>query len=143
MTYLLDTNTCIGWLRENQPQIVARIQAQTQTDIVLCSVVMGELLFGVERSDPAQRANTGMRVDQLRQQFMSLPFDDAAAEQYGRIRADLTGRGLLICHTLRLKSPAVVRAARPGDRPQVAASRLASPDMDLPSSNCRRAARSG
>lgn len=96
MIYLLDTNTCIGWLRQNQPQIVARIQAQSPTDIVLCSVVVGELLFGVERSDPAQRANTGVRVEQLRQQFTSLPFDDAAAEQYGRIRADLTGRGLVI-----------------------------------------------
>ena len=65
MTYLLDTNTCIGWLRQNQPQIVARIQAQAQTDIVLCSVVVGELLFGVQRSDPAQRANTALRVEQL------------------------------------------------------------------------------
>jgi tRNA(fMet)-specific endonuclease VapC len=96
VTYLLDTNTCIGWLRQNQPQIVARIQAQAQADIVLCSVVVGELLFGVERSDPIHRAKNGVRVDQLRQQFASLPFDDAAAEQYGRIRADLTGRGLLI-----------------------------------------------
>lgn len=41
MTYLLDTNTCIGWLRQNQPQIVARIQAQSQTDIVLCSDTNG------------------------------------------------------------------------------------------------------
>jgi len=96
VTYLLDTNTCIGWLRQNQPQIVARIQAQAQTDIVLCSVVVGELLFGVERSDPAHRANSGVRVEQLRKQFTSLPFDDAAAERYGRIRADLTARGLLI-----------------------------------------------
>ena len=37
-----------------------------------------------------------MRVEQLRQQFLSLPFDDAAAEHYGRIRADLTARGLTI-----------------------------------------------
>ncbi len=96
MTYLLDTNTCIGWLRQNQPQVVARMQAQTQTDIVLCSVVVAELLFGVQRSDPAQRANTGLRVEQLRQQFVSLPFDDAAAERYGRIRADLTAQGLVI-----------------------------------------------
>ena len=96
MTYLLDTNTCIGWLRQSQPQIVARIQAQAQADIVLCSVVVGELLFGVQRSDLAHRANTGLRVEQLRQQFTSLPFDDAAAEQYSRIRADLTERGLLI-----------------------------------------------
>ena len=96
MTYLLDTNTCIGWLRQNQPQIVARIQAQAQSDIVLCSVVVAELWFGVERSDPVHRANNGLRVQQLRQQFTSLPFDDVAAEHYGRIRADLTGRGLLI-----------------------------------------------
>jgi predicted nucleic acid-binding protein len=71
VTYQLDTNTCIGWLRQNQPQIVARIQAQAQTDIVLCSVVVGELLFGVERSDPVHRANTGLRVEQLRRQFAS------------------------------------------------------------------------
>jgi tRNA(fMet)-specific endonuclease VapC len=94
--YLLDTNTCIGWLRQNQPQIVARIQAQAQSDIVLCSVVVAEMLFGVERSDPAHRANTALRVGQLRQQFVSLPFDDAAAVWYGRIRADLTAQGLLI-----------------------------------------------
>ena len=96
MTYLLDSNTCIGWLRQNQPQIVARIQAQIPTDIVLCSVVVAELLFGVERSDPAHRANTALRVEQLRQQYRSLPFDDAAAEPYGRIRADLTARGQTI-----------------------------------------------
>ena len=42
MTYLLDTNTCIGWLRQNQLQIVARIQAQTPTDMVSCSVVVAE-----------------------------------------------------------------------------------------------------
>ena len=96
MTYLLDTNTCIGWLRQNQPQVVARIQAQTPTDIILCSVVVAELLFGVERSDPAHRANTALRVEQLRQQFRSLAFDDAAAEPYGRIRADLTARGQTI-----------------------------------------------
>lgn len=96
MKYLLDTNTCIGWLRQNQPQLVGRIQAQAQSEIVLCSVVVGELLFGVERADPAHRVNNAARVNQLRQQFSSLPFDDAAAEQYGRIRADLTGRGMLI-----------------------------------------------
>jgi tRNA(fMet)-specific endonuclease VapC len=96
VTYLLDTNACIGWLRHNQPQIVARIQAQTATNIVLCSVVVAELLFGVERSEPAHRANTALRVEQLRRQFISLPFDDAAAEAYGRIRMDLAARGQTI-----------------------------------------------
>jgi tRNA(fMet)-specific endonuclease VapC len=96
VTYLLDTNTCIGWLRQNQPQLVARIQQHAPTDIILCSVVVTELLFGVERSDPAHRANTALRVEQLRQQYISLPFNDPAAEQYGKIRAELTARGMLI-----------------------------------------------
>jgi tRNA(fMet)-specific endonuclease VapC len=84
VTYLLDTNTCIGWQRNNQPQIVARIQAHGPADIVLCSVVVAELLFGVERSYPAHRANAALRVEQLRQLFVTLPFHDAAAEQYGK-----------------------------------------------------------
>lgn len=59
-------------------------------------MVVAELLFGVERSDPAHRANSALRVEQLRQQFLSLPFDDTAAEPYGRIRADLAARGPII-----------------------------------------------
>jgi tRNA(fMet)-specific endonuclease VapC len=72
------------------------MQTHQPANIVLCSVVVGELLFGVERSAPIHRANTALRVEQLRQQFASLPFDDVAAEHYARIRADLTARGLLI-----------------------------------------------
>jgi predicted nucleic acid-binding protein len=41
MTYLLDSNACIGWLRLNQPKLVARIKQEKQTDIVICSVVVG------------------------------------------------------------------------------------------------------
>jgi len=36
------------------------------------------------------------KVRQFLSQFASLPFDDDAAETYGRIRADLTGRGVTI-----------------------------------------------
>ncbi|MDZ4683882.1 MAG: type II toxin-antitoxin system VapC family toxin [Planctomycetaceae bacterium] len=93
MTYLLDTNACIGWLRGSQPNLIARIQQETSTEIVICSIVVGELCFGVERSSPAHQTNTRLRVGQLRRQFVSLPFDDAAAEAYGRIRAALASQG--------------------------------------------------
>ena len=96
MTYLLDTNTCIGWLRNSQPGVVARLQSHAPTDIVLCSVVVAELLFGVERANPIHQPQTALRVEQLRNLFVSLPFDDAAAEQYGKIRADLATRGVMI-----------------------------------------------
>lgn len=93
MKYLLDTNTCIGWLRLSQPNIVSRIKQEIPTDIVICSVVVGELNYGAERAAPAHQANNRMRVLQIRKQFVTLPFGDDAAEPYGRVRAHLASLG--------------------------------------------------
>jgi tRNA(fMet)-specific endonuclease VapC len=93
MTYLLDSNACIGWLRQSQPKLVARIKQERPTDIVICSVVVGELIYGAERAGTAHQANNRLRVEQLRQQFISLPFDDSAAAEYGKTRAHLAALG--------------------------------------------------
>jgi tRNA(fMet)-specific endonuclease VapC len=66
---------------------VARIKQEDPTDIVICSVVVGELIYGAERAATAHRANNRL---QLRQQFVSVPFDDSAAEEYGKVGAHLT-----------------------------------------------------
>lgn len=87
MKFLLDTNTCVGWLRLSQPAVVARIKQEAPTDIVFCSVVLSELIYGVERATPAHQSNNRLRVTLLRQQFASIPFDDSArksAAPYGR-----------------------------------------------------------
>jgi tRNA(fMet)-specific endonuclease VapC len=91
--YLLDTNTCIGWLRANQSNLVARIQQADPQDIALCSVVVAELLYGVERAATAHQANNRLKVEQLRKQFLSFPFDDVAADCYAKIRAHLVSAG--------------------------------------------------
>ena len=96
MTYLLDSNACIGWLRQSQPKLVARIKQELPTDIVICSVVVGELIYGAERAGTAHRANNRMQVEQLRQLFVSVPFDDSAAYEYGKVRAHLAVLGTLI-----------------------------------------------
>lgn len=96
MIYLLDSNACIGWLRQNEPKLVARIKAEVPSDIVLCSVVVAELIYGAERSGATHRAANLLRVEQLRRQFTSLPFDDRAGEEAGRLRAYLVGLGTLI-----------------------------------------------
>lgn len=93
MVYLPDSNVFIGWLRQSAPKVVARIKAEPAANLVLCSVVLGELIYGAEHSGPAHRVKNHTLVAQLRQQFMSLPFDDRAAEQYGRIRAHLAALG--------------------------------------------------
>ena len=96
MRYLLDSTAWIGHFRQTTPSVTQRLSQHRAVDIVLCSVVLGELLYGVERSATAQRVANQALVDAMRQQYLSLPYDDAAAECYGKIRADLTVRGLMI-----------------------------------------------
>ena len=93
MKYLLDSNACIGWLRLIQPNLVSRIKQEPPTNLAICSIVVGELIYGAERAAVAYRANNRIRVEQLRQQFVSVPFDDSAAEEYGRVRAHLATVG--------------------------------------------------
>jgi tRNA(fMet)-specific endonuclease VapC len=93
MKFLLDANAWIGHLRQSSPTVTHRLSQHPASDVVLCSVVLAELLYGAERSGPAHRATNFALVAKLRSQYLSLPFDDAAAEEYGRIRAHLAGLG--------------------------------------------------
>ena len=93
MKYLLDTNTCIQVLRaKGNPHVKTRIGSYPPTDLTLCSVVIGELYYGAERaSHPTSEI---AKVDSFVAQFTSLPFDDAAARAFAKVRADLDARGL-------------------------------------------------
>jgi tRNA(fMet)-specific endonuclease VapC len=96
LIYLLDSNAWITLMRKKSTVLSQKVHAASPTDIVLCSVVLGELLYGVHRSDPSKQPTNMALVQHLRQQFQSLPFDDRAAEEYGIVRADLSARGLMI-----------------------------------------------
>src|SRR5262249_36038691 len=65
-------------------------------DLRLCSVVLAELHYGVFRSPPAFQAHNRNLLARLCGQFTSVPFNDLAAEQYGRIRAHLAAQGMPI-----------------------------------------------
>lgn len=95
MTWLLDTNACVDYLRSGSgSRIAEHLSEKDADDIALCSVVKAELLFGALRS--SRVAENLTKVRRFLSQFTSLSFDDAAAESYGQIRADLTDRGLTI-----------------------------------------------
>jgi tRNA(fMet)-specific endonuclease VapC len=95
MTHLLDTNTCVQFLRFGAASPVAtKLAAMAPGSVVLCSVVVAELLFGALRSRDAARNLTA--VQQFLAGLVSLPFEDRAAAEYARIRADPTARGLII-----------------------------------------------
>ena len=92
MTHLLDTNTCVDHLRQPASSpVTARLVAAPAGSVVLCSVVLAELLYGARRS--AHPHQTIAKVQAFCAPFVSLPFDDAAADHYGEIRAHLSSLG--------------------------------------------------
>ena len=59
----------------------------------LCSVVLGELLFGASNGDPEYLDENLALIHSLQQEFRSLPYDDDAAVRYARIRVSLKRLG--------------------------------------------------
>ena len=94
MTYLLDTNLCVSILRGDASILNERLQEVPRSDVTLCSVVSAELLYGAYKSsDPPTSLKT---VRDFIASFSSFPFNEEAAEVYGRIRYDLSKKGILI-----------------------------------------------
>jgi tRNA(fMet)-specific endonuclease VapC len=91
MRYLLDTNACIQFLNKRNSEVQRRLAAARRTDIVICQIVKAELYYGAYKS--SRRAENLALLARFFSQFESLPFDDAAAEAYGRLRAELARRG--------------------------------------------------
>ena len=90
MRYLLDTNVCIGAMR-NTPVIVARMSALSPGDCAISTITSYELYTGVEKcSDPGRE---GAKVATLLKTVHTLPFDSAAAKEAARMRAELESQG--------------------------------------------------
>jgi tRNA(fMet)-specific endonuclease VapC len=97
VSHLLDTNSFVDHLRRGSTSnVTAKLLDAPPGSIYLCSVVLAELLYGALHSHSAYRAANLALVATLRQQFVSLPFDDRAAEEYGKVRAHLSAQGALI-----------------------------------------------
>jgi tRNA(fMet)-specific endonuclease VapC len=95
VSHLLDSNTCIDHLRHGAAsKVTPKLLSAPPGSVYLCSIVVGELLFGACRS--AQPAVTLAKVRTFCAGYVSLPFDDRAADEYSQIRAHLTGLGQII-----------------------------------------------
>jgi tRNA(fMet)-specific endonuclease VapC len=93
----LDTNAWIDHLRRGpRSNVTAELAGASPGSVFLCSIVVGELLYGAFHSGPAHRVNNLALIASLRQHFVSLPFNDRSAEEYGRARAHLATIGMPI-----------------------------------------------
>jgi tRNA(fMet)-specific endonuclease VapC len=91
MKYSLDTNVCIRYINGRAPRLRAKLPTIPANDIIVCSIVRGELFYGSSKSQTAEIS----LAKQLRflRPYASLPFDDRAAVKYGAIRTRLEKSG--------------------------------------------------
>ena len=86
MTRLLDTDTCIGVLRQ-KPGMVQRLSQLPPADVAVSMVTVYELFCGVEKAqDPVRKHQ---KVERFISVIAELPLDRAAAQTAARIRGEL------------------------------------------------------
>ena len=91
MIYLLDTNTCIGYLNGTAAGVLQQLQTLSPQGIAVCSVVKAELFYEAMKSANPTKTLTLQR--QFLDRFVSFPFDGHAADEYGRLRGQLARQG--------------------------------------------------
>ncbi len=98
MRYLLDTDTLSALTRPApSPALLMRMATTAPEDRTTSSVTLAELLFGAHRTG-SRSAEYLSRIRGALPATPFVPFDDSAAEEYGRLRAHLEGRGTPIGH---------------------------------------------
>ncbi len=93
MLYLLDTNILIAMSKE-KPGLAFRLQRYPAEAILLSTVVLAELEYGIAKS--SRQEHNRLVYDTLLRNFRVVGFDAEAARHYGPIRADLEKKGRLI-----------------------------------------------
>ncbi|MEO7726766.1 MAG: type II toxin-antitoxin system VapC family toxin [Burkholderiales bacterium] len=110
MRYMLDTNILVYVLnaRPHHQAVLARFDAENSADLVVSSITLAELRFGIEKS--RQRDASRKALQRALDALNVVPFDAKGAETYGAVRAGLEAAGkpigpldtLIAAHALSL-----------------------------------------
>lgn len=92
--YLLDTNTCIYFLKNSFPTLTQRLLNTDPSELFVSSITVFELAYGAEKSKWGEK--TRQKLAMFLAPFTILPFDDEDAMVAGRIRGALEQRGMPI-----------------------------------------------
>ncbi|WP_269965285.1 type II toxin-antitoxin system VapC family toxin [Corynebacterium meitnerae] len=93
MKYLLDTNVWISALRGSSVSVIGQLGSLAADDLVMSSVVLGELLVGVRKAGLEEQER---RIRDVSRQMPLVGINQAEAAEYASIRVDLEQRGQLI-----------------------------------------------
>ncbi|NBW47118.1 MAG: type II toxin-antitoxin system VapC family toxin [Betaproteobacteria bacterium] len=84
--YLLDTNICIYLMKHQPPQVRERFAQCFVGDVVMSTVTLAELAYGVASSGTARRRNQAA-LQALLEEIPAVAFDATAAHAYRPLRA--------------------------------------------------------
>ena len=91
MKVMLDTDVCIGLIRDRPPSLLERVTAHAVGDIGIYVITLAELEYGVNRSSrPAKNRDA---LDLFVSPLDVAPFQRQATAAYGRLRAALERKG--------------------------------------------------
>jgi tRNA(fMet)-specific endonuclease VapC len=94
LRFLIDTDILIYLRQRRSLQVVARFRAVQAGDAAMSVITHGELLYGAERSRERERSLKSVSDLTSLVPVLALPEDTGI--EYGRIRAELEGRGIPI-----------------------------------------------
>ncbi|MHB1513075.1 MAG: PIN domain-containing protein [Acidiferrobacter sp.] len=83
--YMLDTNMCVYLMKHHPPEVAARFTQCYVGEVVISSITLAELEYGVTCSGDAQPGNRAA-LSLLLADLAVAPFDAAAATAYGPVR---------------------------------------------------------
>ena len=91
MKFMLDTNICIYIIRQKPAKALKRFAQYSPGDILLSSVTLADLRYGVEKSLHVQQNHDALSGFIVPLEIAA--FDEKAAEEYGKVRAHLEKKG--------------------------------------------------
>ena len=106
--YLLDTKICIYIINKKPLKVIEQIKRLQPHQIKLSSISLGELEYGVSKSRDRERNRSALI--HFVAAFDIVAFNDADAEIYGLLRAELEKKGKIIGpYDLQIAAQALTR----------------------------------
>lgn len=107
--YLLDTNT-VSYLIKRHPQVTQNLLAVPMHSVCISAITAGELAFGLAKRPDAVALKAA--VNEFLRRVEVLPWNDAVAQTYGTLRAQMQSKGAslsaldmqIAAHALHLKA---------------------------------------
>ena len=108
IAYMLDTNICIYIIKKKPDQVIERLRHTRVPDVGVSSITLSELEYGAAKS--ARPEQNKVAIVEFLAPLEILPYDDMAAQEYGKVRVYLEKQGtpigsmdmLIAAHALSL-----------------------------------------